>query len=454
MATLLARARSQGGPFAGNLGALVGALGCLALATLLVARLGGPRDVGTFTLLRLVPWLLAIVVSGGFHGGLAYFLAGSTRSDRRLPATILATTAVTGVAGALIWVAGTPILHRFLIRDVAAALLAWAGLKVLFRLFAIVGKASTQGMLDIRGTNLVIFLDEFCFLPAYTLMWLLGARSSGGLVASVILSDAATAAFVWARLYSRGFWRAGSRPSWPLARRVIGYGSRAQLSNLITLLNLRLDVLILGVLTGSATVGAYAVASRYTELLRLPSQAIYWIEYPRFAAAGVRASAARARWLLPHALGLTALAAAPLALAAGLLIPLLFGHAFVSAVLPAQVLAVGLAAEGISGVVTAYLFGSGRPGLTSLATGAGLAVTVVLDLLLIPRLGALGAAVASTTAYLTADCALVVCFVVITRRRLRASTEVPETLGKEAHPTTRLAGRLARPGRWITKERT
>ncbi|HXM53764.1 MAG TPA: oligosaccharide flippase family protein [Candidatus Dormibacteraeota bacterium] len=422
MSGLVGRARAGGRPFLGNVSAQVGALACLTVATLMVARLGGPRDVGTFTLLRLVPWLGAIAVSAGFHAGLPYFLAGVARSDVRLPATIVATTIVTGALGAALWIAGVPFLHRTLIRDVSASLLAWACLKLLFRLFAIVGKASTQGTLDARGTNVVIFLDEFCFLPAYALVWLLGGRSDAGLVASVILADAAVSAFTWARLFSRGFWRSGGRPSWPLARRLLAYGSRAQLSNMITLLNLRLDVLILGVLTGSATVGTYAVASRYTELLRLPSQALYWVEYPRFARAGEWA-AARARWLLPRAGAVTALAAAPLALAAGLVIPLLFGSGFAGAVLPAQVLAVGLAVEGVNGVVTAFLFGTGRPGLISIATGAGLAVTVALDLLLIPRLGVLGAAVASTAAYLTTDCALVLCFLLVARSHQWIRTE-------------------------------
>jgi O-antigen/teichoic acid export membrane protein len=50
--------------------------------------------------------------------------------------------------------------------------------------------------------------------------------------------------------------------------------------------------------------------------------------------------------------------------------------------------------------------GTGRPGTNSLILGVGLAITVVLDLLLIPTYGALGAAVASAVAYLTTDLVL------------------------------------------------
>jgi Na+-driven multidrug efflux pump len=61
---------------------------------------------------------------------------------------------------------------------------------------------------------------------------------------------------------------------------------------------------------------------------------------------------------------------------------------------------------GAAGVASGFLYGRGRPGLNSLALALGLVVTTVLDVLLIPRFGAVGAAYASTVAYLVSDGAL------------------------------------------------
>jgi Na+-driven multidrug efflux pump len=58
-------------------------------------------------------------------------------------------------------------------------------------------------------------------------------------------------------------------------------------------------------------------------------------------------------------------------------------------------------------VASAYLYARGRPGVNSLVLGVGLLLTVVLDLLLIPAHGALGAAWASTAAYLVTDALLI-----------------------------------------------
>jgi lipopolysaccharide/colanic/teichoic acid biosynthesis glycosyltransferase len=121
----------------------------------------------------------------------------------------------------------------------------------------------------------------------------------------------------------------------------------------------------------------------------------------------------------------TVTGAMPLALGAALVIPTLFGSAFRPAVLPAQILLVGLAAEGVGGVVTAFLFGRGRPGLNSLAAGAGVTVTVALDVVLIPRYGAVGAAVASSIAYLTTTFCLVLWYRHVIGRTAPAEPIIP-----------------------------
>ena len=69
------------------------------------------------------------------------------------------------------------------------------------------------------------------------------------------------------------------------------------------------------------------------------------------------------------------------------------------------------------GVVTGFLYGVGRPGLNSLAMGIGLVFTVALDALLIPSMGATGAAIASAVAYTATTVSLIVFFSGVNRKR-------------------------------------
>jgi O-antigen/teichoic acid export membrane protein len=99
-----------------------------------------------------------------------------------------------------------------------------------------------------------------------------------------------------------------------------------------------------------------------------------------------------------------------MALLAPVVLPLVYGSDFKASAGPACLLLAGLTGGVASGIVSAYLSGIGRPGLNSLAIGTGLVVTVVLDVLLIPRWHVMGAAAASTITYLTTTIALLVLF--------------------------------------------
>jgi lipopolysaccharide/colanic/teichoic acid biosynthesis glycosyltransferase len=409
---LASRARQ---PFTENVVALAGSMAALGIATLWVARVGGPVAVGDYALLRILPWLLAVIVSGGLAGSIAYFLAGPTREDPRVRPTVIAIAVFGAIVGALLWVIGTPLLHRVFFKDVAGSLILLVAIRVALRLFVITGKAAAQGTGDLSGSNRTILLEELLFLPAYGLLLMFHVRDLTAVIGALILADVATGVVAWTRLWRRGFLVEASWPSAHLARQIYVFGARGQLGSLLSLLNLRLDFVFVAAIAGPAALGIYAVASKYAEVLRLVPVAANWVLYPRFARSEAAAATASSRRLIPRAGAFTATIALPLALAAGVVVPILFGPPFAGAVLPAQILLVGLSAEGAAGVITAFLYGRGRPGLNSLAAGTGLIVTLVLDVVLIPRLGAIGAAIASSAAYLTTTFTLVVWYRHVTR---------------------------------------
>jgi lipopolysaccharide/colanic/teichoic acid biosynthesis glycosyltransferase len=415
MSKLKNLARRARHPFTDNVAVLAGSMAALGLATLWVARVGGPAAVGDYALLRMLPWLVAVIVSGGLAGSLAYFLAGPTRDDRTVRSTVIAIAIIGGVAGAFLWLIGTPLLHWFFLKDLPSSLISLVAVRVALRLFVITGKGAAQGTGDLAGSNRTILFEELMFLPGYGLLLTLHVGGMTAVIGALVLADVATALAAWTRLFRRGFLVAASGPSWRMTRRIVAFGSRGQLGSLLGLLNLRFDFVFLAAIAGPAVLGIYAVASKYAEILRLIPIAAYWVLYPRFARSDAVVAAASSRRLMLRAGAVTAVIALPLALAAGAVVPTLFGHPFAGAVLPAQILFIGLAPEGAAGVITAFLYGRGRPGLNSLAAGTGLIVTVVLDVILIPRLGAVGAAIASSAAYLTTTITLVAWYGHVTR---------------------------------------
>ena len=384
---------------AANLGAQIGALACLSLASLLVARWGGPAVVGEYALLRVLPWLLGVVCSVGLPIASAYVLAGPRTRDPRLRPTLTAMLAVGALLAVSIWTIGVPLLERTLFPSVSVRALLLVGSTAASQLVTVWAKACCQGRADMRGSNLLIVAEEFLFLPAYGLAYLGGGSGLAAVVVGLVGGGSAAALVGLGRLAATGFFASWGRPNIAIARQVAAYGARAQLGNLLWLVNLRLDFLVLASIAGPAALGIYAVATKVAELMRLPATAMNYVLYPRFASQAPAEAARGLRRLLPRAGGLTLALAPAVALAGAVGIPVLYGHAFGPAVLPMLILLVGLTVEGLAAVCSAYLWGAGRPGANSWGMGLGVVATVGLDLALVPHYGAVGAAVASSAAY-------------------------------------------------------
>ncbi|MGY4768811.1 oligosaccharide flippase family protein [Kribbella sp. CWNU-51] len=389
----------------------------LTLATVLVARIGGPAAVGEYALLRMIPGLVGVLCVLGLPGALAYFLAEPRRELPRLWPTLMAIGAAGALLGTIAWLAAAPLLARVFFPSEPVWLIAAAGATVPTQLLLTLAKTSLQGLEDRHGGDVVIAAEELAFLPCYVLPLIAGVHGLAAIIIGLGLADVAVAVDGWRRVSRRLGWKrlglAGDgrgwwgRPDRALGRQVASYGLRGQVGGLITLLNLRLDFAVLGAMAGPAVLGAYAVASKYAELLRLPGTALTWVFYPRLAKLEPSEAATVARRMVRPALVGVLIAAIPVALLAAPVMRILYGASFGPAVTPARVLVAGMVLAGGSGIASAYLYGRGTPGLNSLVLGVGLVITVALDLLLIPHFGALGAAIASTTAYLATDALLI-----------------------------------------------
>jgi lipopolysaccharide/colanic/teichoic acid biosynthesis glycosyltransferase len=208
---------------------------------------------------------------------------------------------------------------------------------------------------------------------------------------------------------------------------------------MLWLTNLRFDFVLLGALAGPAVLGVYAVASKFAELMRLVPTAVNYVLYPRFARLGKAKATTEARRLLPLNTALTVAMTPFLAAATLVALPILYGQAYRGAITPAEIIIVGLSVEGAAAVASAYLVGIGRPGLNSVGMGVGTIITVTLDVILIPRYGAIGGAITSAVTYLTTTMVLVI----VARSQFRAQARA-DRLGPLARPEIRADSRMRR----------
>lgn len=383
-----------------NLGAQGGALAAVSVASLMVARAGGPTVLGEYALLRVLPWLFGVVFSCGLPTASAFFLAGDHRKDRSVRPTLGVMALGGSLFGALAWLLCAEFFQAVFFKAMAVRWVAFAGALVITQLVTVTAKACCQGNRDITGANLVIVAEELWFVFVYPVVLVaVGNRGIDSVIIALIVSGAlAVLTGIW-RLARTGFFGDWGAPSSRMVRQIAAYGARGQLGNMLWLTNLRFDFVLLGALAGPAVLGIYAVASKFAELLRLAPTAINYVLYPRFANLGSEEATSEGRRLWPQATALTLVLTPIVAVIAYVGPALLYGPSFQGAVVPAEIIIFGLSIEGAAAVSSAYLLGMGRPGLNSIGMGVGATITVTLDLILIPKYGAVGGAITSAITY-------------------------------------------------------
>lgn len=302
-------------------------------------------------------------------------------------------------------------------------------------LFAAVPAAGGESATWLKAVVLVsvpmlvlqVFLDFLArahyLFGASNLAWLLEPAvmvgvNSGLAIAGVLTVEAAVLAWIggqaaatlllsWAVVRRTGGF---GRPERSLAREMVAFGAKAHLGQAMLLGNYRLDQWILGAVAGARELGAYNVAVAWSETLFFLPTALSQVQRPDL----VRSGPDGARSEVSQIFRLTVVVSLPLIAGLIVLAPflsvVLFGSGFADATPQLRILALagpGIVALKLFGnVLTAQRFPMRETAAIAVSFGA----IVALDIALIPALGGLGAALASTLAYSAGGVAAVVIF--------------------------------------------
>jgi O-antigen/teichoic acid export membrane protein len=189
------------------------------------------------------------------------------------------------------------------------------------------------------------------------------------------------------------------RPDLALGRRTVSFGLKAHIGRLMEVGNYRGDQWMLGAMVGPRELGLYSIAVAWAELLFYLPGVLVLVQRPDLVRASAAEAVRRALQVCRVGFWLSGAAAAVMVVIAPFLCVGIFGARFHGSIDDLRVLALGafgiVAFELLRNALTAQR----RPMLGSAAVGVAFVLTVVLDVLLIPRYGGLGAALATTVAY-------------------------------------------------------
>jgi O-antigen/teichoic acid export membrane protein len=190
----------------------------------------------------------------------------------------------------------------------------------------------------------------------------------------------------------------------------VRFGSRAWVGSLARFLNFRTDQILMGFLASEAALGIYAVAVNASEVLLYLPAAMATALLPTAARADAGLRTEQALRAFRSAAVVTAVAALAAALLGPLLLPRIFGESFEGSVTPFLLLLPGAFGFAAMVVFSSALVAGSSPGFSSLGPTVSLGVGIALDLVLIPRFGASGAAAAASAAFLAGGLAALAAF--------------------------------------------
>ncbi len=123
----------------------IGALGPLGIATILVARIGGPKLVGAFTLVRILPGLLCQLSSAGLPGAAPFFLARADYDQSRVRPTLAWLTVIGATISGIGWLALSPLFYLVFFKSFGIWVAVAAAAPSFTQGFVSVGRASSRG---------------------------------------------------------------------------------------------------------------------------------------------------------------------------------------------------------------------------------------------------------------------------------------------------------------------
>lgn len=399
-----------------NLAGLTFTQGATFTISLVLARLLGTSDLGIYAQAYAILSLLQMVAMGGLHTGTMRFVsmhraaAGNTGAVRGTIylglGTALATSMVLGLAlhFAAPWLADSAFNEPRL-----ALPLSYVALTLPAATFAGVALGATQGFRTMRASAGIGLILEPALRLGLTIALLALGRGLSGTMEALVVSNLIAAALA-ARYLRRLTGSGGPAPVYEV-RRLYNFSSVSWLGSLANSGLAWMDTIILGLYLPSAQVGVYSVATRLVVFASLIQTAINTSLGPRIAdlyqrrehVALERAYRAAASWTVRLALPAFALLAIfPRELLS------IFGPEFAVAAAVTIVLALGKLIDAVTGPCALMLNMSGRPLLNTINNLLVLVLNGALNVLLIPRIGLMGAAVAWTISLAAVNAARVI----------------------------------------------
>lgn len=378
------------------------------VSSMCMTRILGDSGRGEYALLQNQVTLLAMLFGLSLPLGITYFTTknnGDASSVVRIAATGFLFS-LAGVSLVLLLIFGTDSLSQVFLPGMA---FRWE--YPVYLLLCILASqvnswisAILLSMKKFRTLNQLGVLAAALNAVGFAILYAARGQFSQGmglpLVLGVSLACILSMTAVWCMVYVRmvGILPIPTR-NWAVIRPFLAFVLISYVSDLINLINYRFDVWVVGNNAGTAQLGLYAVAVGLGQLFFYIPEPFSRVIQPFLYGDSSPAMVQRYKFISRLNFTTVALLSITLGLAAEWVIPMLYGDEFIGSASALYWLLPGIVFVSSSKLVTPLVVGGNLIRYYLYATSTAAVITIILDLLLVPRWGIVGAALASTVSY-------------------------------------------------------
>ena len=365
------------------------------LTSIILARVLGPDKFGIYTALVIIPVIVVSLTNLGVRGSAIFHVGKGKFNKDELVSSVIVLLIIASALGMIIS------CIAYLIYDEPSFSILMIGLVLLVipsRLAIIYFGGIFLGNDEIKKANQMNWITNALNLVIIViLVWGLSFEIMGAIIAFLVSGSVVA---IYGFLLIRRSHRIRLRIHKEIIKSLLRLGVLFSISFFILQLNYRIDILLIEKLRDATEVGIYSIGASVAEQLWQLPLAIGIVVFSRTANAVDReAMAATTGVLLRLSFLFSVVLALIMYFLVPVLIPLIFGEAYIASIRIIQLILPGIIMVVIFRILSGHLAGLGRPEITLYIFLPALVLNILLNLLWIPEYGGRGAAMATNVSY-------------------------------------------------------
>lgn len=364
----------------------------------IIGQTTGPSGNGIYALVVLTASWLTIFCSLGLEVSYVYFAASQRYTLRQLNSHSLLAGAIIGIAGGAASLPVLVVLSSSVLKGLEFPHLLIVVLSLPAGLLLAYWVKIILGMERLLAFNLINLIRFAALLALVSFgMLVLKADVYVAILAWVLSTLIALALCFIVLKRLAGFSIEFDKD---LNKEALIFGLKSYVANLTTAFSYRADIYLVNAFLGVTSVGWYSISVSIAELIWYIPNAVSTALLPRVSSIGSEQANRMTPVVARNLFVVILVIGVGISVASPFMIDLLFPKGDFAPVVPALWwLMPGVVANGAVKVIFADLTGRGKPIYATYTATIGMVVTLLADLLLIPRAGINGAALASSIGY-------------------------------------------------------